>query len=121
MVDNTKKIIELLVDILGIEEENITLDSHLVYDLGAESIDFIDICFQFEKVFHIKKVLLSDIYPDELVGLSYSEENLNKVLCAFPYLKKNMAEIMKSEENFEPMRTVRCLVDFTQWRLENAD
>jgi len=44
----------IIADVLVIDEEDIALNSRLIKDLGAESIDFLDLVFQLEKAFHIK-------------------------------------------------------------------
>lgn len=48
------KVREIIADVLVIEEEDVSLDSRLIADLGAESIDFLDLVFQLEKEFGIK-------------------------------------------------------------------
>ncbi|MGI5831471.1 MAG: acyl carrier protein [Thermoguttaceae bacterium] len=45
---------EVLVDALAVDEDEVEMDSTLVDDLGAESIDLLDIVFQLEKKFDIK-------------------------------------------------------------------
>lgn len=48
------KVREIIADVLVIEEEEVSLTSRLISDLGAESIDFLDLVFQLEKEFSIK-------------------------------------------------------------------
>ena len=48
------KIQTALVDALGVDDEDVTPEATLVGDLGAESIDFLDIVFRLEKAFDIK-------------------------------------------------------------------
>ncbi len=48
------KVREIIADVLVIEEEEVSRDSRLIADLGAESIDFLDLVFQLEKEFSIK-------------------------------------------------------------------
>jgi len=48
------KVREIIADVLVIEEEEIAPSSRLIADLGAESIDFLDLVFQLEKEFAIK-------------------------------------------------------------------
>lgn len=48
------KVREIIADVLVIDEEDVTLKSRLISDLGAESIDFLDLVFQLEKEFSIK-------------------------------------------------------------------
>ena len=49
-----EKVREVLVDALAADEDDVQLESTLVDDLGAESIDLLDIVFQLEKAFNIK-------------------------------------------------------------------
>jgi acyl carrier protein len=51
VIDEVKKAI---VDTLGIEENSVTLQSSLMKDLGAESLDFLDINYRLEQTFGIK-------------------------------------------------------------------
>ena len=48
------KIKQIIVDVLFIEEDQVELNKRLIADLGAESIDFLDLVFQLEKEFDIK-------------------------------------------------------------------
>ncbi|STX37216.1 acyl carrier protein [Legionella feeleii] len=48
------KVREIIADVLVIDEEEVSLNSRLIADLGAESIDFLDLIFQLEKEFAIK-------------------------------------------------------------------
>ena len=48
------KVREIIADVLVIDENDINLNSRLIANLGAESIDFLDLVFQLEKAFSIK-------------------------------------------------------------------
>ena len=48
------KVQAVLVDALGVDEEEVTPNAVIRDDLGAESIDFLDIMFRLEKAFNIK-------------------------------------------------------------------
>ncbi len=48
------KVREIIADVLVIDEDDVSLPSRLITDLGAESIDFLDLVFQLEKEFGIK-------------------------------------------------------------------
>ena len=48
------KVREIIADVLVTDEQEIALTSRLIGDLGAESIDFLDLVFQLEKEFSIK-------------------------------------------------------------------
>lgn len=48
------KVRAIIADVLVIDEEDVSLNSRLITDLNAESIDFLDLVFQLEKEFKIK-------------------------------------------------------------------
>jgi len=55
-----------LVDALGVDEEEVTPNARLVGDLGAESIDFLDIVFRLEKAFDIK-IPRGELFPEDIL------------------------------------------------------
>ena len=61
-----EKVQEVLVDALGLDEDEVTEEATLMGDLGAESIDFLDIVFRLEKAFDIK-VPREELFPAESV------------------------------------------------------
>jgi len=58
------KVQEVLVDALGIDDDEVTTEATLMGDLGAESIDFLDIVFRLEKAFRIK-IPREELFPAE--------------------------------------------------------
>ncbi len=48
------KVRQIVADVLVLEEDEVEAQSRLISDLGAESIDFLDLVFQLEKEFQIK-------------------------------------------------------------------
>jgi len=48
------KVAEIMASALGCEVEEVKADSSLIEDLGAESIDFLDIVFRLERTFKVK-------------------------------------------------------------------
>lgn len=59
------KIRDVLVDALGVDEEDVRPDAQLAADLGAESIDFLDIQFKLEQAFGFK-IPQGEMFPDNL-------------------------------------------------------
>ena len=55
---------EVLVDALGVDNEEVKPQATLMGDLGAESIDFLDIVFRLEKAFSIK-IPREELFPAE--------------------------------------------------------
>jgi acyl carrier protein len=60
-----EKVKETLVEALGVDEDEIKPEASLMGDLGAESIDFLDIIFRLEKGFGIK-IPRGEMFPDNL-------------------------------------------------------
>jgi acyl carrier protein len=58
---------ETLVDALGLEDDEVTAEATLTGDLGAESIDFLDIVFRLEKAFDIK-IPRGELFPDNILN-----------------------------------------------------
>ncbi len=58
-----EKIKEVLVDALGVDDEDVTEAARLQADLGAESIDYLDISFKLEQAFGIK-IGQGELFPD---------------------------------------------------------
>ena len=59
-----KQVQEVLVDALAVDEDEVKSESTLMGDLGAESIDFLDIVFRLEKAFGIK-IPREELFPAE--------------------------------------------------------
>src|SRR5215213_10887788 len=69
-----KKVQGVLVGALGVDEEEVTPEATLRGDLGAESIDFLDIVFRLEKAFttdpaHPFKIPRGELFPEDLDSL----------------------------------------------------
>jgi len=69
-----EKIQTALVEALGVDEDEVTPDATLTGDLGAESIDFLDIVFRLEKAFTIK-IPRGELFPEQvLTDANYVQE-----------------------------------------------
>ncbi len=95
-----QKIQETLVEALGVDDDEVTPEATLVGDLGAESIDFLDIVFRLEKTFGIK-IPREELFPQDILTNSeyVSDGKLNEV--GLSELKKRMpfADLDKFAEN----------------------
>src|SRR5213593_4317225 len=60
-----KKVQDVLVNALGVDQEEVTPQSTLRGDLGAESIDFLDIVFRLEREFGIK-IPRGELFPESI-------------------------------------------------------
>ena len=69
------KVKEIIIDKLGIEEDSIKTEAHFVNDLGADSLDTVELIMEFEEEFGIE-------IPDE------DAENITTVGSAVDYIEK---------------------------------
>ena len=61
-----EKVQEALIDALGVDDDEVTREATLVGDLGAESIDFLDIVFKLEKSFEIT-IPREELSPEDIL------------------------------------------------------
>ena len=66
------KVAATVADALGCDEDDVKRDSSLINDLGAESIDFLDLVFRLERAFKIK-IPRGKIVEDSRGALSEAE------------------------------------------------
>lgn len=57
---------ETLIEALGVDEDEVVGEATLTGDLGAESIDFLDVVFRLEKAFNIK-VPRGELFPENIL------------------------------------------------------
>ena len=95
-----KTIQETLVEALGVDEDEVTEDATLVADLGAESIDFLDIVFRLDKAFDIK-IPREELFPQDILTSADFVEDGKLNEAGLAELKKRMpfADLDKFAEN----------------------
>ena len=54
MSEHYDKIKEIIIDKLGVEEGKITMEAKFINDLGADSLDTVELIMQFEEEFGIE-------------------------------------------------------------------
>lgn len=62
-----EKVQETLIDALGVDDDEVVPEATLTGDLGAESIDFLDIVFRLEKSFDLK-IPRGELFPDNVLN-----------------------------------------------------
>lgn len=78
MSEQFDKVKEIIVDKLGVEEGKINMDAKFIDDLGADSLDTVELIMQFEEEFGIE-------IPDE------EAEGLLSVGQAVDYISKKLS------------------------------
>jgi acyl carrier protein len=78
MSDIKTRVVAIIVDKLGVEESEVTQEASFTNDLGADSLDTVELIMEFEKEFNI--AIPDDQAEDiQTVGaaVSYIEEHSN--------------------------------------------
>jgi len=96
-----EKVKETLVDALGVDEEELTPDATLTGDLGAESIDFLDIVFRLEKTFNIK-IPRGELFPDGIFNNPEFVKDGKLTASGLAQLKTSMPHVDFTEFEQDP-------------------
>jgi acyl carrier protein len=96
-----EKVKETLVDALGVDDNEVTPQATLTGDLGAESIDFLDIVFRLEKAFSIK-IPRGELFPDNILNNPEFVQNGRLTPAGLTQLKKGMPHADFSEFEKDP-------------------
>ncbi|HBH51957.1 MAG TPA: acyl carrier protein [Planctomycetaceae bacterium] len=117
------KVRETLVDALGVDDDEVTPEATLVGDLGAESIDFLDIIFRLEKNFNIK-IPRGELFPENLAtdeslvkdGM-VTAEGIEKLRASMPHADVSKFAANPKVENIQELFTVGMIVKFLEKKL----
>ena len=78
MSDNLTRVKEIIIDKLGIEDSKITLEARFIEDLGADSLDTVELIMQFEEEFDIE---ISDDDAEKLTTVGSSVDYITSKLA----------------------------------------
>ncbi|MDX1652838.1 MAG: acyl carrier protein [Brumimicrobium sp.] len=76
MSDIKSRVVSIIIDKLGVEEAEVTQEASFTNDLGADSLDTVELIMEFEKEFNIA-------IPDD------QAENIQTVGQAVSYIEEN--------------------------------
>src|SRR5829696_9728817 len=117
------KVQSILVDALGVDEEEVTPTATLMGDLGAESIDFLDIVFRLEKNFGIK-IPRGELFPENVVSDpemihdgKLTAKGLEELKSRMPYADLSDFAANPEVEKIGDLYTVDMLVHYVQSKL----
>jgi acyl carrier protein len=96
-----EKVKETLVDALGVDDEEVTAEATLTGDLGAESIDFLDIVFRLEKTFNIK-IPRGELFPDGIFNNPEFVKDGRLTASGLAQLKTSMPHVDFTEFEQDP-------------------
>ena len=112
------KVRECLIDALGVEDDEVNPEATLVGDLGAESIDFLDIIFRLEKMFDIK-IPRGDLFPEDILSGEgniedgkLTEKGLAQVREKLSFLDISRLEKNPRVSQISNLFTVKMIADY---------
>jgi acyl carrier protein len=119
-----EKIRTALVEALGVDEDEVTPEATLVGDLGAESIDFLDIVFRLEKAFDIK-IPRGELFPEDiLTNPEYvqdgrvTEAGLAQLRNRMPFANLDQFAENPAVQDFGNLLTVADMCRFVESKVE---
>jgi acyl carrier protein len=121
------KVQGVLVDALGVDEDEVTPAASLRGDLVAESIDFLDITFRLEKIFTTDptqpfKIVPADLFPSELDPAFVQDGKLTDAGLAEVRRRLPHADLSELEKTHDlalvpNLFAVQDIVDYIQRRV----
>lgn len=96
-----EKVKETLVEALGVDEEEVTPQAKITADLGAESIDFLDIVFRLEKALNIK-IPRGELFPDNVLNNPQYVQEGKLTPAGLAQLKERMPHVDFTEFQGNP-------------------
>ena len=120
------KVQDVLSDALGVDDDEVVPGATLQGDLGAESIDFLDIVFQLEKTFSIK-IPKGELFPDDIMNNPEYIENNKMTEAGLEQLQKAMPHADFTSFRDDPavskmpdLFTVNTIVNYVENKLSAA-
>lgn len=114
-----EKVQQTLVDALGVDDDEVTPEATLSGDLGAESIDYLDIVFRLEKNFGIK-IPRGELFPENLSASEggfvkdgvVTPEGIAELKTRMPHADVDSFAADPKVENIQELFTVNMIVKF---------
>ncbi len=117
------RVLSIVADALDQPAENVTLDSSLVDDLGAESIDFLDIVFRLESAFGLK-IPEEEIWAGSFDGVGTDPDAIAARLAELkirrPAFRWDRVPARPTRADLPRLITVGTVVEYLEKRLEGG-
>jgi len=121
------KVSATLVEALNVDEDEIKPESTLQGDLGAESIDFLDIVFRLEREFGIK-IPRGELFPESIFqgdpefvqNGRVTEKGLAELKARMPFADLEQFEQNPEVSHISDLFTVELITRYIQGKLEGG-
>ena len=77
MSDTFNKIKDIVIDKLGVDETKVTSEAKFIEDLGADSLDTVELIMQFEDDFNIE---IPDEDAEKILSVGQAEAYINNIV-----------------------------------------
>ena len=121
-----EKVREVLVEALGVDDDEVTPDAILTSDLGAESIDFLDISFKLEQAFDFK-IPQGEMFPDNVAqdpeyvsDGRVTEKGLDELAAKLPHFDFTAFREDPQLTNIGAVFTVDAIVNYVERKLQQT-
>ena len=118
-----EKVQAALIDALGVDDDEVTPEATLVDDLGAESIDFLDIVFRLEKSFDIK-IPREELFPEDILNNAeyvqdgkVTDVGLEKLRERMPFADLSRFSKNPAVQDFGKLLTVQDMCRYVQGKI----
>jgi acyl carrier protein len=121
-----EKVKALMVDALSVDEDQVTRQARLQADLGAESIDFLDIVFRLEREFGIK-IDRNELFPESIFqgdpefvkDGKVTEKGLAELKAKMPFADLSAFEANPKFDQISDLFTVDLIVRYVASKLNS--
>jgi acyl carrier protein len=122
-----RKVASVLVEALSVDEQEITPAARLQGDLGAESIDFLDIVFRLEREFAIK-IPHGELFPESVFQGNpefvregrVTDRGLEELRLRMPYASLDGFDLDRRLSAIPDLFTVDLVARYIHWKVGQA-
>lgn len=121
------KVRDVLVDALAVDEDEVTPSASLINDLGAESIDFLDIVFRLERGFGIK-IPRGELFPESIFqgdpefvqNGKVTEKGIQELRARLPFADVERFAKDPEVSNISSLFTVEMITKYIEGKLNGS-
>ncbi len=118
------KVARVLMESLNVDEDDLTATATLQGDLGAESIDFLDILFRLEREFDIK-IPRGELFPESVFQGDadfvqegrVTDQGMGELRARMPYADLEAFEKDRRMSSVSELFTVGLIARYIAWKL----
>jgi acyl carrier protein len=121
------RVTKVLIECLNVDEADVTSEASLQNDLGAESIDFLDIVFRLEREFGIKiprgELFPESVFqgdPDFVSDGRVTDKGMAELRLRMPYADLSRLEKDRRLSEIPDLFTVDLVTRYITWKVSNC-